>query len=882
METLSSDADLKELNDSGFGQDESISNNGYKGKGKIQDLCDDVLLIILKYCQVQDLKAFGYTCKRFANLIVDRTLWQKVDARSVPVGVVRMRWMMRHGIYADTTHLYLTGFAKETTEAGCLQNNLWAEELQDLSPEDEGEPGTFVPCHKAKAHRRRGSNFEHDLPDEYKANYSEDHNTAAEGTSSNQTGTSSQALDLRRDLKPTCDKHPQGRCPRPRYTFDPPLLRHIKLLCLNLHTLEMEYCNINCRTELDLSCCRWLEPGSILPISKLSSLKKLYMRRCPRMTEFVAYASLATRYGFNKLELVDLRESPVGDSEVSSFGWVRSLRELYACPPHDDLTEPETPYTEEELEKWEEDEPSIFSNKQVVSPFWLEVGPKALLKRLGITDPLTLKAGYRTRIYPKDENNENDAPPKKRKKPCHCVINANLRRIANNDDQRSRPSTSKGAVLKLKSNNRSVSSLKSEDSVNESNIANNTDNAEPMNVDADGDTSAGSDTKISSDTADGNIQDNKESADSIKENSVHSDGVANVNDNNMESTENDEASDDVDAGTSKQNCINNNNNLSNNQSDTHDNSVAINDNDTNIGSDNVSSQNNSDNKEFTKNIETVKRDVNVSSSDNTKTIDNCQSLGVNVGAGTSKQNGNDDPSVVNDKKLDKSASNNESHSEVNTASPLKDVKTDKKEESNSTSNVVRFVRNNNALYCDDVPGSSNAGGSSCQTCPIIICPPINESVDRMPQNNILYVNISRRLNNTYRLTIPADVFSSQGQRAVCCTPGSLDSSNYVTDYTVYRFGRSDNEQNLNYVQIGPNIPPNQIFSGMRPNQSNLRVLSLTGYRNITNRSLLHLASAAPHLRLLDLRRTRVTQDGVEKFKSRKPECEVIWSEFIED
>lgn len=31
-------------------------------------------------------------------------------------------------------------------------------------------------------------------------------------------------------------------------------------------------------------------------------------------------------------QVIDLRESPVGDSEVSSFGWVGSLEELYVSP----------------------------------------------------------------------------------------------------------------------------------------------------------------------------------------------------------------------------------------------------------------------------------------------------------------------------------------------------------------------------------------------------------------------------------------------------------------------------------------------------------------------------------------------------------------------
>jgi hypothetical protein len=54
---------------------------------------------------------------------------------------------------------------------------------------------------------------------------------------------------------------------------------------------------------LDLSECEWLEPAAFLPLSKVSKLTHLILKDCYRLTEFVAYASLATRYGFRKLKV---------------------------------------------------------------------------------------------------------------------------------------------------------------------------------------------------------------------------------------------------------------------------------------------------------------------------------------------------------------------------------------------------------------------------------------------------------------------------------------------------------------------------------------------------------------------------------------------------
>lgn len=55
--------------------------------------------------------------------------------------------------------------------------------------------------------------------------------------------------------------------------------------------------------ELDVSYCTWVEPACMLPLSKMPCLHTLLMRECPKLTEFVAYASLATRYGFKKLKV---------------------------------------------------------------------------------------------------------------------------------------------------------------------------------------------------------------------------------------------------------------------------------------------------------------------------------------------------------------------------------------------------------------------------------------------------------------------------------------------------------------------------------------------------------------------------------------------------
>ncbi|XP_077284244.1 uncharacterized protein LOC143909876 [Arctopsyche grandis] len=179
------------------------------------------------------------------------------------------------------------------------------------------------------------------------------------------------------------------------------IMLQIRQKCINLRDLRLEYCNLNCNTfllsefprtlkvlslkgckrtnvpfqkpylfkiqdylsgleELDLSYCRWLSGHSLLLLSKMLRLKKLWLRGCIGLGECVAYASLSTRFGFKSLELLDVRGTSMGDSEVSSFSFLMNLRELYLEPPCSDI-DVETPIDWPEhsgvMETWESDYP---------------------------------------------------------------------------------------------------------------------------------------------------------------------------------------------------------------------------------------------------------------------------------------------------------------------------------------------------------------------------------------------------------------------------------------------------------------------------------------------------------------------------------------------
>ncbi|XP_014093042.3 uncharacterized protein [Bactrocera oleae] len=85
--------------------------------------------------------------------------------------------------------------------------------------------------------------------------------------------------------------------------------------------------------ELGIEFCSWFEPYYIMMISKIPSLRWLSLKGCPRLGDFIPYGSMAARFGFKKLEYLDLRFTPITDSDVQCFNMVLTLKELLLeCP----------------------------------------------------------------------------------------------------------------------------------------------------------------------------------------------------------------------------------------------------------------------------------------------------------------------------------------------------------------------------------------------------------------------------------------------------------------------------------------------------------------------------------------------------------------------
>ncbi len=66
-----------------------------------------------------------------------------------------------------------------------------------------------------------------------------------------------------------------------------------------------------------------------MQFSKLKNLKYLSLKGCRKFQNCVPYLSLSCKFGFVALEVLDLRDSNIQDSELHCFNALSKLRELY-------------------------------------------------------------------------------------------------------------------------------------------------------------------------------------------------------------------------------------------------------------------------------------------------------------------------------------------------------------------------------------------------------------------------------------------------------------------------------------------------------------------------------------------------------------------------
>lgn len=120
------------------------------------------------------------------------------------------------------------------------------------------------------------------------------------------------------------------------YKCFPSSIKHLSIensQLLNPPIKESYFFNMVSQTpqleSLNLSGCAWFEDHSMMAISKCPKLKVLRLRNCPKVGTCAAYIFLSARFGFESIEVLDLRETAVSDSEVRAFKSKPNLKRLY-------------------------------------------------------------------------------------------------------------------------------------------------------------------------------------------------------------------------------------------------------------------------------------------------------------------------------------------------------------------------------------------------------------------------------------------------------------------------------------------------------------------------------------------------------------------------
>ncbi|XP_053970319.1 uncharacterized protein LOC128894660 [Hylaeus anthracinus] len=276
----------------------------------ILDFSDDVLLNILKYLNPQDLMAVSLCCQRLNQIVQDKTLWRKVDFRALPMS-------------SDDLKEYVKFFQPMTTTLairGCLNSEIEAR---------------LSPC-LFNSIKHVCTQLKELVIEQYNIN-----------------GNEIQITDFPRTIeKLSLQGCKMGYLPRSKSYF----------YTMNLHMPDL--------TCLILSNCSWFTSHSLLVISKMPKLKELRLNSCHSLGECIAYTSLATKLGFQNLEILDLRDTALGDSEVGCFSYTKTLTHLYLeCPTsrNSESTEYEPRLMSRQLN------PPTYEDENLAQ-FWIDIG----------------------------------------------------------------------------------------------------------------------------------------------------------------------------------------------------------------------------------------------------------------------------------------------------------------------------------------------------------------------------------------------------------------------------------------------------------------------------------------------------------------------------
>lgn len=256
-----------------------IGNTSVKPKPVIIDqsesallgLSDDVLVIILRLLSSFDLLILSQTCLRLESMCLQtNSLWTKPDFTDHPMELKEMRKYLKL-FNARTVSLTFEGFLKTKGQAVNISEAF----LSEISRN----------CPQLQTLKLQNFYFQAD--------------------------------------KITFDQFPRTLT---HLSFSGSEVTHLptdnQSYFKNIHKI---FPNLEI---LDLENCGWVSNHNLMAICKLEKLKILILKACFNIGECFAYTALATRFGFEKIEKFDLRDTNVSDMDIACFGRKPTLQEI--------------------------------------------------------------------------------------------------------------------------------------------------------------------------------------------------------------------------------------------------------------------------------------------------------------------------------------------------------------------------------------------------------------------------------------------------------------------------------------------------------------------------------------------------------------------------
>ncbi|XP_055598042.1 uncharacterized protein LOC129747727 [Uranotaenia lowii] len=320
------------------------------------DLSDEILMEIFLNLDSNSLIALSESCLRLNNLIQDKRLWCTADFSSMQLGAGELLKKIKH-LQPDTKSLKIRG-------------------LTAAYPLDKWKTPTLTANLLTQINKRCPSLEHFEIGEGY-------------------MDTNSVAII---SFPPSVKTLVFRKCEADRSMASEIRMGFLSKIDRTLQKLE----------ELTIEYCSWFDTHDFMALSKVPYLRYLSLKGCANMKDSVPYASIATRFGFRKLETLDLRDTPISDSDVSCFNIVQSLKELLLeCPEHLRTERGLNEYNEAERQRVEQ-------LRQLANPDLLN----PILRRQGQDQAQAEGGNDQGNAAPQQQpqggenvNGENEAPP---------------------------------------------------------------------------------------------------------------------------------------------------------------------------------------------------------------------------------------------------------------------------------------------------------------------------------------------------------------------------------------------------------------------------------------------------------------------------------------